>query len=322
MERSGRSEARARPRRSQDRRNRASSRLSLCRDGACGCTQLARIGSSDHRRTRYPAIDGLCRRHVARGHVPRVVARKTDIRVRMSGASDDFGGRMRLPRRMAETRVAKKGLPALAVGWGAIEDLGILTRMDNVKDSLSGRVGVTPIKARAALDQLGQVLAGPASALEDGVVFIAPMNRGKARDFCRACVRRPSPISRAARPHSAAAAGGRAARQAARRDRARSLMGVELAISIEERFALQGSLTASATGLTIAELGDQIVGGNGDGEHLGNCDRRRASSRQGGCRSPRQSRRTHRSAARRPVRRCGSGAAFTMPCARSRRGGA
>jgi hypothetical protein len=55
--------------------------------------------------------------------------------------------------------------------------------MDNVKDSLSGRVGVTPIKARAALDQLGQVLAGPASALEDGVVFIAPMNRGKARDF-------------------------------------------------------------------------------------------------------------------------------------------
>jgi hypothetical protein len=37
-------------------------------------------------------------------------------------------------------------------------------------------------------------------------------------------------------------------------------MGVELAISIEERFALQGSLTASATGLTIAELGDQIIG--------------------------------------------------------------
>jgi len=80
-------------------------------------------------------------------------------------------------------RRRKEGLPALAVGWGAIEDLGILTRMDNVKDSLSGRVGVTPIKARAALDQLGQVLAGPASALEDGVVFIAPMNRGKARDF-------------------------------------------------------------------------------------------------------------------------------------------
>src|SRR6478609_46679 len=80
-------------------------------------------------------------------------------------------------------RRRKEGLPALAVGWGAIEDLGILTRMDNVKDSLSGRVGVTPIKARAALDPLGQVLAGPASALEDGVVFIAPMNRGKARDF-------------------------------------------------------------------------------------------------------------------------------------------
>lgn len=37
-------------------------------------------------------------------------------------------------------------------------------------------------------------------------------------------------------------------------------MGVELAISIEERFALQGSLTASATGLTVSELGEQIIG--------------------------------------------------------------
>jgi hypothetical protein len=43
-------------------------------------------------------------------------------------------------------------------------------------------------------------------------------------------------------------------------------MGVELAISIEERFALQGSLTASATGLTIAELGDQIIGMSEDTE--------------------------------------------------------
>ena len=45
-----------------------------------------------------------------------------------------------------------------------------------------------------------------------------------------------------------------------------SLMGVELAISIEERFALHGSLTASATGLTISELGDQIIGMSEDAD--------------------------------------------------------
>ncbi len=195
-------------------------------------------------------------------------------------------------------RRRKEGLPALAVGWGAIEDVGILTRMDNVKDSLSGRVGVTPIKARVALDQLGEVLAGPASALEDGVVFIAPVNWGKARDFLPS-LRSPT-FADLARGHEAGEASERAAidvsaiiaaqgRDAARQQvcdiiveelarilrlpkedvpRAKplaevgldSLMGVELAISIEERFTLQGSLTASATGLTIAELGEQIVG--------------------------------------------------------------
>jgi acyl carrier protein len=104
-----------------------------------------------------------------------------------------------------------------------------------------------------------------------------------------------------------------------------SLMGVELAISIEERFALQGSLTASATGLTIAEFGDQIIGMSDDTETASTsviAARRRASSRQGGCRSSRQSRRTHRSASAPPSEAVRLGRRFTMPCARSRRGGA
>ncbi|MBV8851517.1 MAG: SDR family NAD(P)-dependent oxidoreductase [Methylobacteriaceae bacterium] len=201
-------------------------------------------------------------------------------------------------------RRRKEGLPGLAVGWGAIEDVGILTRMENVKDSLANRVGVTPIKARAALDKMGEILAGPASALEDGVVFIAPMNWGKARDFLPS-LRSPT-FADLAHGQDAAEAGERSAidvrgiiaaegRDAARRrvcdaiveELARilrlpqedvprskplaevgldSLMGVELAISIEERFALQGSLTASATALTISELGDQIIGMSEDSE--------------------------------------------------------
>jgi acyl transferase domain-containing protein/NADPH:quinone reductase-like Zn-dependent oxidoreductase/acyl carrier protein len=201
-------------------------------------------------------------------------------------------------------RRRKEGLPALAIGWGAIEDVGILTRMDNVKDSLANRVGVTPIKARAALDQLGEVLAGPAAALQEGVVFIAPMNWGKAHDFLPS-LRSPT-FADLARGQDAAEASERGTidvraivaaegRDAARRqvcdiiveELARilrlpqedvprskplaevgldSLMGVELAISIEERFTLQGSLTASATGLTISELGDQIIGMSEDAE--------------------------------------------------------
>jgi NADPH:quinone reductase-like Zn-dependent oxidoreductase/malonyl CoA-acyl carrier protein transacylase/acyl carrier protein len=201
-------------------------------------------------------------------------------------------------------RRRKEGLPGLAVGWGAIEDVGILTRMDNVKDSLSNRVGVTPIKARAALDQMGEILAGLSSALEDGVVFIAPMNWGKARDFLPS-LRSPT-FADLCRGQDAAESSERGTidvrtiiaaegRDAARRrvcdaiveELARilrlpqedvprskplaeigldSLMGVELAISIEERFALQGSLSASATGLTISELGDQIIGMSEDVE--------------------------------------------------------
>ncbi|MEA2857633.1 MAG: phthiocerol/phenolphthiocerol synthesis type-I polyketide synthase [Methylobacteriaceae bacterium] len=201
-------------------------------------------------------------------------------------------------------RRRKEGLPGLAIGWGAIEDVGILTRMDNVRESLSNRVGVTPIKARAALDKMGEILAGPSSALEDGVVFIAPMNWGKARDFLPS-LRSPT-FAGLARGQDAAEASERGVidvrgiiaaegRDAARRrvcdviveelarilrlpqedvPRAKplaeigldSLMGVELAISIEERFALQGSLTASATGLTISELGDQIIGMSEDAE--------------------------------------------------------
>jgi acyl transferase domain-containing protein/NADPH:quinone reductase-like Zn-dependent oxidoreductase/acyl carrier protein len=204
-------------------------------------------------------------------------------------------------------RRRREGLPGLAVAWGAIEDVGVLARMDSVKDSLSSRVGVTPIKARAALDKMGEILAGPASALEDGVVFIAPMNWGKARDFLPS-LRSPT-FAQLARGQDAAEASERGTidvraiitaegRDAARRQvcdviveelarilrlpqedvpRAKplaeigldSLMGVELAISIEERFTLQGSLTASATGLTISELGDQIIGMSEDADAAG-----------------------------------------------------
>jgi acyl carrier protein len=219
------------------------------------------------------------------------------------------------------------------------------------------------IAARAALDQLGQVLAGPASALEDGVVFIAQMNWGKARDFLPS-LRSPT-FADLARGQDTTEASERGTidvraiiaadgRDAARRrvcdaiveelarilrlpqedvPRAKplaeigldSLMGVELAISIEERFALQGSLTASATGLTIAEFGDQIIGMSDDTETASTsviAARRRASisARRMPIFSAISSDASKRSAP--PSEAVRLGRRFTMPCARSRRGGA
>jgi len=70
---------------------------------------------------------------------------------------------------LARTRRAL-GLPALAVAWGAIEDVGYLARQANVREKLSRRLGHAGIIARDALEALARLLAetgggrrGPAS---------------------------------------------------------------------------------------------------------------------------------------------------------------
>jgi acyl transferase domain-containing protein/NADPH:quinone reductase-like Zn-dependent oxidoreductase/acyl carrier protein/short-subunit dehydrogenase len=62
------------------------------------------------------------------------------------------------------------GLPALAVAWGAIEDVGYLARQASVREKLSRRLGHAGMTARDALEALGRLLAetdggrrGPAS---------------------------------------------------------------------------------------------------------------------------------------------------------------
>ncbi len=55
------------------------------------------------------------------------------------------------------------GLPALAIGWGAIQDVGFLTRHENVRDMLKARTGLDATPAHDALADLGRVLAAGAS---------------------------------------------------------------------------------------------------------------------------------------------------------------
>jgi len=51
------------------------------------------------------------------------------------------------------------GLPAVCIGWGPIGDAGYLTRNETVKDSLGQRLGKAPLTAQQALDQLEHILA-------------------------------------------------------------------------------------------------------------------------------------------------------------------
>lgn len=51
-----------------------------------------------------------------------------------------------------------QGLPALAIGWGPIADAGYLTRNETVKDTLAQRLGKAPLSASEALNQLDWLL--------------------------------------------------------------------------------------------------------------------------------------------------------------------
>ena len=51
------------------------------------------------------------------------------------------------------------GLPATCIGWGPIADAGYLTRNEAVKDALAQRLGKAPLAAESALDQLQSIWA-------------------------------------------------------------------------------------------------------------------------------------------------------------------
>lgn len=51
------------------------------------------------------------------------------------------------------------GLPATCIGWGPIGDAGYLSRNPSLKDNLASRLGAQPLSARGALDMLDRLLA-------------------------------------------------------------------------------------------------------------------------------------------------------------------
>ncbi|MGE8943347.1 SDR family NAD(P)-dependent oxidoreductase [Leptospira interrogans] len=80
-------------------------------------------------------------------------------------------------------RRAAEGHTALAVAWGAITDVGILTRQKNTAESLARHTGGQRFTARDGLDLLARVLIRPDCGITLTNVALAAMNWGMARDF-------------------------------------------------------------------------------------------------------------------------------------------
>ena len=188
------------------------------------------------------------------------------------------------------------GLPALAIAWGAIGDVGVLARNRAVMETLAGRVGVTPMDARHCLDLMAEALAVQGSDPDEAVIAIAAMHWGKARERL-ATMRSPSygdlGSDQQAESGTVAAINigallktqdidttRKVVADAIVEDIARilrlpkddisrtrqlseigldSLMGVELGASLQERFALDAPPAGISSGLSLNELADTLI---------------------------------------------------------------
>ncbi|KQT17160.1 beta-ketoacyl synthase [Methylobacterium sp. Leaf399] len=188
------------------------------------------------------------------------------------------------------------GLPALAVAWGAIGDVGVLARNRAVMETLAGRVGVTPMDARRCLDLMAEALENQGRESDDAVIAIASMHWGKARERL-ATMRSPSYAELGSDQQMDAGTvtaihiGAllktqdldtvrKTVADAIVEDIARilrlpkddisrvrqlseigldSLMGVELGASLQERFALEAPPSGISSGLTVTELTETLI---------------------------------------------------------------
>jgi acyl transferase domain-containing protein/NADPH:quinone reductase-like Zn-dependent oxidoreductase/acyl carrier protein len=193
-------------------------------------------------------------------------------------------------------RRRKQGLPGLAVAWGAIDDVGVLAENQTVRDRLAKYSGVHGLKAREGLDLMVQALHAIPADAERAVIALAPIDWSHARQHL-AVFKSPT-YSRLPQGNDIVSGQAEqvdiksllAERPLAevkkliadeitdqiahvlrlpRDDIARSkplaeigldsLMAMELALAMEQRFGLGGSMMTSASGLTVLEVADHVI---------------------------------------------------------------
>ena len=194
-------------------------------------------------------------------------------------------------------RRRRAGLPALAIAWGAIEDVGVLARSEGTRDALLARAGIKGMLAQDALRLMGEALAAPATDVDDAVIAIAPIKWSAARRHLKVleapAYRKLSSQDEAAAESKdkidiAALVAGSSPEEARktiadliveeiarvlrlpREDVGRatplaeigldSLMAVELALGLEQRFTLNAPLSTSASSFSVNELADHVIG--------------------------------------------------------------
>lgn len=193
-------------------------------------------------------------------------------------------------------RRRQAGLPALAIAWGAIEDVGVLARSRSTQEILAKRTGVKNMKAQEALTLMAEILAEGPDATDDGVVVLAGVDWGTAGEHL--------PVLRSPTYGHFAGRGGPRANERAQIDVAEliasgspesvkktvsdliveeigrvlrlpredvnrtkplseigldSLMAVELALGLEQRFGLKSALAATVSSFTVGEFADHVI---------------------------------------------------------------
>lgn len=196
----------------------------------------------------------------------------------------------------------RTGLPATCVAWGPIGDAGYLERNQAVKDGLAQRLGKPPVSAAAALTQLGQALCSDQALVMaadfDWNVLARLLPSSTGSRFAMLNQLREEPSSGADATDIRALLTGKTPSEAAAivsemvtqevaqvlcipvagiKPQASlhdlgmdSLMAVELALGLEQRFGIQLPVMmlndAPSVGNVTARIVEKLVGGEAENE--------------------------------------------------------
>ena len=194
-------------------------------------------------------------------------------------------------------RRRQKGLPALAIGWGPILDVGVVAQNQRLQSGLQKLTGVAGMRAREALALMAQALEQPAATADLAVMTISP-NEGSFSAERLAVLRSPTYEAFVSAGHRLGegeaesidlhALAAKDGIEAARRkvsdvisaqlahvlhlreediSQVRplgeigldSLMALELVMKLEECFGIHIPLSGSSGSMTIAEIADEII---------------------------------------------------------------